>query len=103
MIGPIDLNNDQKMFTESKLETAVIYFREFANLKIILAQYLRDLKQNDVLYENNLRQDAKEFIEAGEKMIKEVPKSYWKKQKNGERKHYAEKWVEAEIRAKIKV
>merc|ERR1711860_111569 len=60
----MDLNNEDRLFMKNILEDAVIYFRDYANLKIQVIKILVKLQEGEKkeMYKTLLRNEATEFV-----------------------------------------
>ncbi len=79
-----DLNNAQPYFTEIDLGDAVIFFREFATVKITVMKVLKKLNSCDDSDKFGilLREQTKKLVEAGERMIDDIPNVEYTKHKD---------------------
>ncbi len=97
-----DLNNAQPYFAENDLGEAVIFFREFATVKITVMKVLKKLNSQwdySDKFGILLREQTKKLVEAGERMIVEVPNVEYTKHKDWATRQ----WEAAVLRVKVKV
>ena len=95
----LDLEEATYDFAETKVDTAIIYFREFATIKILVMKIRLELEPNNEGLKRIIKKSLEELVYFGEKMIKVVPKDMFQKGSF----HVPELWQTAVFRVKIKV
>lgn len=96
----VEVHNVQDHFTTHHLDEAVIFYRHYATLKIALIKLLKQLRPpEETIMDELLRTDAKILVEAGEKMIIQVPKIMEAKEQQDRKPPL---WRRAEIRQNVK-
>lgn len=96
----VEVHNVQDHFTTLNLDEAIIFYRHYATIKIALIRLLKKLRPpEETIMDELLVKEVKILVEAGEKMITQVPKIMEAKE-NQVRKPPL--WRRAEIRQNIK-